>query len=69
MYIIISIPKEESRRTAYYSRITKNILPFVYEKRKATRFDISDYDGIVSTMYSLSLTFGVPIKLKVINES
>ena len=68
MYIIISIPKEESRRTAYYSRTTKNILPFVYEKRKATRFDISDYDSIVSTIYCLSLTFGVPIKLKVVNE-
>jgi len=69
MYIIISIPKEGHRRTAYYSKTTKNDLPFVYEKRKATRFDISDYDGIVSTMYSLSLTFGVPIKLKVTNES
>ena len=68
MYIIISIPKEGHRRTMHYSKTTKNDLPFIYEKRKATRFDISDYDGIVSTMYSLSLTFGVPIKLKVVNE-
>jgi len=67
MQVIITIPKENFGRTTYYCSEKKKI-PITYVKKEATKFDISEYERIVSTMYSLSLVFEVSIKLKVLNE-
>ena len=55
---IIRVPKQGIRRTCYYYRESSTLLPFTYQKSKATKF--VDTGELIMKCVELGLTLGIP---------